>query len=252
MHGGPAGRRLAEHQHVETQLEVHFRPSLEATRTSELRAGETVIIPSGRPHVGEWEDGSEVVVLLIPPVAFERAADEILVRSRFVLRDQNLPSEPLIHQLSSSIRYQFHSSVGMSKLFIESTGNLLAEHLLRNYAETAPIARQRERFTDSQIKRLTAFVDDRLESGLTVADMASVMGMGIHRFSRLLQLATGCTPYKFVQSRRLQLAKRLLQQNGHDLADIAIRLGFASQSHFSDVFHRATGLTPNAYRHARR
>lgn len=26
----------------------------------------------------------------------------------------------------------------------------------------------------------------------------------------------------------------------------------ASQSHFSDVFHRATGLTPNAYRQARR
>ena len=95
-------------------------------------------------------------------------------------------------------------------------------------------------------------MDDRLETGLTVADMATGVGMGIHRFSRLLRLATGCTPYKFVQSRRLLLAKRFLKHNGSDLADIAVRLGFASQSHFSDVFHRATGLTPNAYRQARR
>lgn len=252
MHGGPAGRRLAEHQHVETQLEVHYRRPPRANGACELRAGETVIIPPGRPHIGEWEEGSEVVVLLIPPVAFERAADDILVRSKFALRDQNFPSEPLIHQLCSSIRHQFHSSVGISRLSLESIGNLLAEHVLRNYAVTAPIARQRERFSDSQIKRITSFVDDRLESGFTVMDMASEIGMGIHRFSRLLQLATGCTPYKFVQSRRLRLAKRFLQQHGPDLADIAVRLGFASQSHFSDVFHRATGLTPNAYRQAHR
>jgi AraC-like DNA-binding protein len=42
-----------------------------------------------------------------------------------------------------------------------------------------------------------------------------------------------------------------LRDNATDLAGIASRLGFASQSHFCEVFRRATGLTPNAYRRAR-
>src|SRR5262252_9940942 len=66
MYGGPKGGRLREHEHAEAQLEVHYcsQPATQQT-TSELRPGETVIIPPRRPHVGDWENSSEVVVLLI-------------------------------------------------------------------------------------------------------------------------------------------------------------------------------------------
>ena len=251
MHGGPVGRRLPEHEHRETQIEVHFRKDPKAGTESELSPGETVIIAPHHPHVGEWEDGSEVVVVLIPPIAFERAADEILVRSKFAVRDQNLVCEPLIHALGSAIRDQFRSSAGVSRLLVESTGHLLAEYVLRKYAETASGALVRDRFADGDLARITRFVDEGLECGVTVAEMAAAMKMGIHRFSRLLNLATGYTPYQFLQARRVQLAKTFLRDNATDLAGIASRLGFASQSHFCEVFRRATGLTPNAYRRAR-
>lgn len=248
MYGGSKGGRLREHEHAETQLEVHYRAAPGTRTLSELCAGETVIIPPRRPHIGDWEKSSEVVVLLIPPVAFERAADEILAKPKFEIREQNLDYEPLVHPLCSSIRDQFRSRFGVSRLFVECAGSLLAEHILRNFADTIRAVRLWDRFTEADIRRITAFVDGQLENGVTVVEMASAMRMGLHRFARNLRQTTGRSPYQFVQMRRIQLAKRLLRQNTVDLAEISARLGFASQSHFTDVFRKATGLTPNSYR----
>jgi hypothetical protein len=61
-----------------------------------------------------WEKSSEVVVLLIPPVAFERAAEAILAKPKFEIRQQNLDYETLVHPLCSSIRDQFRSRFGVS------------------------------------------------------------------------------------------------------------------------------------------
>ena len=251
MYGGPKGGRLREHEHAETQLEVHYRAQPGRGSSSQLRPGETVIIPPRRPHVGDWENSSEVVVLLIPPVAFERAADELLAKPTFEIREQHLDDEPFVHPLCSSIRDQFRSRFGVSRLFVESTGNLLAEHILRNYANTTRAVRTRDGFTDGDIRRITTLIDEQLEGGITVAEMAHAVKMGLHRFARNLRRSTGRSPYQFVQMRRIELAKRLLQQNAVDLSEISARLGFASQSHFTEVFRRATGFTPKVYRHHR-
>jgi len=252
MHGGPVGMRLPEHQHVETQLEVHFgRPSGEKSlplSAMPYLPKDMELIPARRPHVGGWDDDSEVIVVLIPPLVFERAADELLVRPKFVILNHKCDAEPFISQIMSSLRSQFHSPFGVSKLYVESAGYLLAEHILRNYAETAPVTRITDRFGASDLRRITAFVDEHLESGVTVAETSRVSKMGIHRFARLLRLATGCTPYEFVQARRVELAKTLLRQSNVSLAEIAYRLGFASQSHFTSVFHRATRISPHVYR----
>src|SRR5215467_11802961 len=67
-----------------------------------------------------------------------------------------------------------------------------------------------------------------MENGVTVAKMASAMRMGLHCFAQKLRRSAGRSPYQFVQMRRIQLAKRFLQQNSGDLAAISARLGFAS------------------------
>jgi AraC family transcriptional regulator len=252
MHGGATGMQLREHEHREAQVEVHFRRPVGskglAHLNRQLLPGETRIIPPQCPHVGEWEAGSEVTVFLIPAWGMERAADEILVRHRFSILDQELSRDPLVHQLASSLRDQFHSSIGVSKLFVESSGYLVAEHILRTYAETDPLKPCRDRLDDAQVAKLVRLIDESLEEGLSVAQMARAIDMGPHRFARLLRLVTGRTPHEFVQARRIELAKTMLEDGQMSLAEIALRLGFANQSHFTAVFHKATRITPNVYR----
>src|ERR1700726_462092 len=51
-----------------------------------------------------------------------------------------------------------------------------------------------------------------------------------------------------VMLRRVERARFLLEKTALPLADIALDLGFVSQSHFTSVFHREMRTTPQAYR----
>lgn len=58
---------------------------------------------------------------------------------------------------------------------------------------------------------------------------------------------TGLTPYRYLESLRIDEAKRLLKQ-GIVPAEVALQTGFSDQSHFTHYFRRFLGLSPGQYR----
>jgi AraC family transcriptional regulator len=57
------------------------------------------------------------------------------------------------------------------------------------------------------------------------------------------------TPHQYLIARRIDRAKQLLQRDGKlGLAEVALRAGFADQSHFSFHFKRIVGVTPRQFR----
>jgi AraC family transcriptional regulator len=72
--------------------------------------------------------------------------------------------------------------------------------------------------------------------------------MSPFRFARAFKKATGQSPRQYVIHRRIERAKALLRAGDQDLAQIAQRVGFSTQSHFTDVFRRLCGTTPARYR----
>lgn len=72
--------------------------------------------------------------------------------------------------------------------------------------------------------------------------------MSPYYFCRSFKQSTGITPHRYVLQRRMELAKRLLEQSSGYLAEIARQVGFADQSQFTRVFHRIVGMTPSEYR----
>lgn len=63
----------------------------------------------------------------------------------------------------------------------------------------------------------------------------------------------GCSIGTYVRRRRIEAARVLLASSGIPLARLAADLGFSSQSHFTLMFRRLVGTTPDRYRrqHAR-
>lgn len=57
----------------------------------------------------------------------------------------------------------------------------------------------------------------------------------------------GVTPYRYLQSIRINEAKRLLE-NGESPINAALQTGFSDQSHFSNFFNMFIGLSPSAYK----
>jgi len=58
----------------------------------------------------------------------------------------------------------------------------------------------------------------------------------------------GVSPINYLINRRLIEAKHLLATTNYPISKIAASIGFSSQSYFSQVFRKETGMSPNAYR----
>ena len=57
----------------------------------------------------------------------------------------------------------------------------------------------------------------------------------------------GTSPYRYLLMRRIDRARSMMLA-GHGIAESAMAGGFADQSHFSRMFKRTFGLTPDAWR----
>ena len=90
---------------------------------------------------------------------------------------------------------------------------------------------------------LAAHAQDRV----SLEDMALMARMGKFRLVRAFARLTGATPYRYLESARVNRAQELLAQ-GLPPAEAALESGFADQSHLSRAFRTRLGVTPGAYR----
>jgi AraC-like DNA-binding protein len=98
------------------------------------------------------------------------------------------------------------------------------------------------------LRRVKACIDEGLESGVDIGDLAKSLGYSLSHFFRLFRKSFGMPPHRYLMHRRISLAQELLTETDLDLACIALKAGFADQSHLCRNFHRFIGLPPGAFR----
>jgi AraC family transcriptional regulator len=103
-----------------------------------------------------------------------------------------------------------------------------------------------------QARKVRDYIDRHLTGPVSVAELCALVQLSEAHFSRAFKCTFGESPHAFVIRCRLELAARYMLGSNAPLSDIAVRCGFVDQSHFSNHFRRATGLTPAAWRRARR
>jgi AraC family transcriptional regulator len=135
-------------------------------------------------------------------------------------------------------------------LAAESLANVLAVHLIRHVTSCRRPHRGRDgTLPRAKLRSVVAYVEERLDAGPTLEQMAAAARLSPYHFARQFKAATGLPPYQYVILRRVERAKQLLQAGtGLSLADIAARAGFSDQSQFSHHFKRLVGVTPGRFR----
>jgi transcriptional regulator GlxA family with amidase domain len=99
-----------------------------------------------------------------------------------------------------------------------------------------------------RLKRVTSFVDQNLDSTLSLDCLARVAGLSRMHFAALFRKTTGLRPHDFVVRRRIDIAQQLLAKSQTPIVEIALAVGFQSQAHFTTVFKRVLGVTPHLWR----
>lgn len=126
----------------------------------------------------------------------------------------------------------------------------LLQHLLHGYCDGVPppAPAQRIALTGCTLRRLYTHIEDRLDTPLRLAELASVAHLSADHFLRAFGAAVGCTPGRYVLERRLARAALLLRATRLPAAEIAARVGFRSASHFAAAFRQRRGVSPTAWR----
>jgi len=98
-------------------------------------------------------------------------------------------------------------------------------------------------------RRLRALLDDRVLEAFTISDAAAVLGAHPSHLTRSFTRAYGMPPHRYLISRRVDHARRLLV-DGWPVADAAASAGFHDQAHLTRHFRRILGTTPARFRAA--
>lgn len=134
-------------------------------------------------------------------------------------------------------------------LYAESLSLALASYIASRFAVQASEAwHDNGQLSMHQIQRLIDFIEGRLESELSLTELASVIRLSPRHFARLFKKTFGLSPHQYVMRERVRQAKRLLTERKSPISEIALSLGFGNQSYFTYIFHRVTGITPKRYR----
>lgn len=121
----------------------------------------------------------------------------------------------------------------------------LIEQLLDEY--TLPYTETKESGLNSEIKEVCSYIDEHYAERITLDELSKVAKMNKYSLLRSFTRIMGITPYRYLETVRINAAKKLLE-NGTEPIDAAMETGFVDQSHFSNFFKEFIGLTPKQYK----
>jgi AraC family transcriptional regulator len=224
-----AGERLPWHTHVSPYIAVilggHYREHLRGGRTRDCDASMAVVHPAGEAHADTFLDApARLVSIEVAGGALRRFADApLLIRGRAVrFFTRRLQRELLLRDEVSPVMVD----ALLAELFGRTSAKWLAE------ADRLLQERFRQRFS--------------------VRDLAAALRMHPAHVARAFRAYFAASVGERLRQLRVEEARRLLARSNQPIAQIALALQFADQSHFTRWFRRLTGTTPAAFRGRRR
>jgi AraC family transcriptional regulator len=218
-----------------------------------VRPGDVAIVPAGTPSEWRWrEDRPSNTLHLYMTPAFLRSAAEandfdggrMVVEPQFGERDEH------IRHIGMSLLHELMEANVVGRLYADSLATVLAVQLVRRYSYFQDVHMCRGGMAPRKLRKAIEFMNDHLETeqDVSLPAVAEAVGMSYFHFSRAFKQATGASPNNYLVERRIERAKKFLAETDIPVVEVALRVGFASQSHFTTTFRRLVGTTPKAYR----
>ncbi|KAB0563635.1 AraC family transcriptional regulator [Pseudomonas palleroniana] len=98
-----------------------------------------------------------------------------------------------------------------------------------------------------QISTAKQLMLGRLDTGISVTELAEACALSRSHFTRLFKESTRMPPQRWLREQRVMKSRELLKTSTMLLTEIALECGFSDQSHFCRTFVKTVGMTPTAW-----
>jgi AraC family transcriptional regulator len=157
--------------------------------------------------------------------------------------------DPVMAQLAAALLPAFDQPDQAAPLFVDHVMLAITAHIAQRYGGFAPYDAVRAGALSPALeRRAKEYLTRDLSGNVTLAEVANACGLSRGYFVRAFRAATGITPHQWLQRYRIEKAKTLLLDNDAAIAQIALKSGFADQSHFTRVFTSLCGASPAVWR----
>lgn len=113
------------------------------------------------------------------------------------------------------------------------------------------VVSEHERLHDKNfdnIRKSIVYIRDNIREKISVDTLAQMSGMSKYHFIREFKRITHYTPIMYINSVRIEIARRLIVENRFSISEVSERCGFDNLSYFTKTFKKYTGVTPSEMR----
>ena len=201
--------------------------------------------------------GDDCTILAVAtPVALDLVA-------RHAAGDAGRPEKPfrlgqgLSSRRASWLHYELLALVqaGAQPLALEDTLSELADEAVRTVYKTPPAIGKVRASSAAALRHRRELVEDakvvvnhRMDSLPSLGELAQKFQCSPFHLSRTFRKIAGLSLRRYIARLRTAIAAERLANGARDLTNLALDLGFADHSHFTNTFCQAWGVPPSQFR----
>lgn len=160
-----------------------------------------------------------------------------------------LTQDPVAERLGRALLASEEAANPFGRLYADCISTAIVARLLGSTWRTTSGARPKvAELTRWRLRRVTEYVEANLGELVNLAGLAAAAGLTRMHFAAQFRAATGLPPHEYLLRRRIERAQEMLAGDTTSLVEIALSIGFQTQSHFTSVFKRFVGQPPRAWR----
>ncbi len=215
--------------------------------------GEIWVNPPWTPFTHRIDEACFFIILAIEESTMQEGlgGDIPLARLQF-LNNYNVVDEYL-RRFIELLYVEVCAEGANGPTFAGEVVGLLCRYYAEHYSDLRDLRDQTtrpaaSRLRPEQVQLIRRYIAENIGEMISIEELAAEVNLSRFYFLKEFKKATGRTPYQFLTELRMEQAATWIRTAGLDLAEIALRLGFADQSHFGRVFKRHFDMTPGAFR----
>jgi AraC-like DNA-binding protein len=193
----------------------------------------------------------ELLHLHVPNALIEEYDRSVPNASAPQFAKTGLRKDQMVERLARALLGGEQIGGGLGGHYTDCVSAAIVMRLLTSAERAAPQARPRvAELARWRLRRAIEFVEANLANSISTSDISAAAGLTRMHFAAQFKAATGLRPHEYLLRRRVERAQEMLVQTGMSVVDVALSVGFQSQSHFTVVFNRFVGRPPHAWRQA--
>lgn len=217
-------------------------------QTHPVEQDHLVVINSGVPHTEFSDEAQPLEYIVLGVNGLELTANN--EQKQFHILSFQHTDSPLLSYMKEMLREIEEKAWGYD-IICQNLLEILLVRAMRSSNYAARVVPSVNKVS-KECAAARRYIDSHFKENLSLDQLAAMVHINKYHLVHSFTKAYGTSPINYMLSLRLQESRYLLQSSDHSMSQIAQIVGFSSPCYFSQVFHKAMGMSPREYRNSYR